>query len=80
LALGVHVAEGATVEAGLAQWERQERPLTEYTQRVSYWYGKINDLPPFLRTPMMLWCGRWKWVVGLRQKPANHNPTGYIPA
>lgn len=80
LALAVHVSEAADVESGLAEWERRERPLTEYTQRVSYWYGKINELPSALRTPLMLWCGKSKWVVGLRQKPANHNPTGYIPA
>lgn len=80
LALGVIVSEARDVESGLADWERRERPLVDYTQKVSYWYGKINDLPPRLRTPAILLCGRSKWIVGIRQRPANHNPTGYVPA
>lgn len=32
LSLAVTVAEAASVEEGLAQWEARERPLTEYTQ------------------------------------------------
>jgi 2-polyprenyl-6-methoxyphenol hydroxylase-like FAD-dependent oxidoreductase len=79
LALAVHVSEARTVEEGLATWERVERPLTDYTQRVSYWYGRINDVPAVLRAPLMIACGRSRWIVGLRQKPANHNPTGYVP-
>lgn len=78
LALGVTVAEAATVEEGLKRWEEVERPLTDYTQRVSYWYGRINDLPSWLRTPAIILCGRVKWIVALRQKPANHNPTGWV--
>ena len=27
----------------------------------------------------MIACGRSSWIVGLRQKPANHIPTGYAP-
>src|SRR5258708_358806 len=49
LALAVCVAEARTVEEGLAEWERRQRPITEYTQRVSYWYGRMNDLPPLIR-------------------------------
>lgn len=77
LALGATVGEAKSVDEGLARWERIERPLTDYTQRVSYWYGRINDLPGWLRTPTILICGRVRWIVALRQKPANHNPTGW---
>ncbi|RVT91588.1 FAD-dependent monooxygenase [Rhodovarius crocodyli] len=79
LALAVHVTEAKTVEEGLATWERVERPLTDYTQRISNWYGRINDVPAFMRAPLMVACGKSKWIVGLRQKPANHTPTGYVP-
>ncbi|WP_149537833.1 FAD-dependent oxidoreductase [Siccirubricoccus phaeus] len=79
LALAVWVSEARTVEEGLVTWEAKERPLTDYTQRVSYWYGRINDVPSFMRAPLMIACGKSKWIVGLRQKPANHIPTGYVP-
>ena len=79
LALAVHVTAAPTVEEGLTNWEQVERPLTDYTQRVSYWYGRINAVPPLLRAPLMMACGRSKWIVGIRQRPANHNPTGYVP-
>jgi 2-polyprenyl-6-methoxyphenol hydroxylase-like FAD-dependent oxidoreductase len=79
LALAVWVSEARTVEEGLATWEAKERPLTDYTQRVSYWYGRISDVPPALRAPLMIACGKSQWIVGLRQKPANHIPTGYTP-
>lgn len=79
LSLAVYVSQARTVEEGLAEWERQERPLTDYTQRVSYWYGRMSDMPPWLRAPLMIACGRSKWIVGLRQRPANHNPVGYAP-
>jgi len=80
LALGVRVAEAPSIEEGLRQWERIERPLTDYTQRVSYYYGRMNDLPGWLRTPAITFCGRVKWIVALRQRPANHNPTGWVQA
>ena len=78
LALGATVAQAATVEDGLRRWEEVERPLTDYTQRISYYYGLINDLPGWLRTPAIVLCGRVRWIVALRQRPANHNPTGWV--
>ena len=79
LALAVCVADAQSVEAGLADWEARQRPLTEYTQRVSYWYGRMNDLPSPVRARLMQWCGRSRFLIGLRQKPANHEPLGYVP-
>jgi 2-polyprenyl-6-methoxyphenol hydroxylase-like FAD-dependent oxidoreductase len=78
LALGATVADSASVEEGLRRWEKIERPLTDYTQRVAYYYGRLNDLPGWLRTPAITICGRVKWIVALRQRPANHNPTGWV--
>lgn len=77
LALAVHVSESRTVEEGLARWETRERPLSEYTQRVSSWYGKLTDLPPGVRASVMRLLGRSKLAVGLRQRPAHHIPLGY---
>ncbi|MFI4986746.1 MAG: FAD-dependent oxidoreductase [Alphaproteobacteria bacterium] len=77
LALGVIVSEEGSVEERLADWEKRERPLTDYTQKVSYWYGRMNELPGWLRGPLIDLCGRSTWIVGLRQKPAHHIPTGY---
>lgn len=78
LALAATVSEAATVEEGLRRWEKVERPLTDYTQRISYYYGRINDLPGWLRSPAITLCGRIRWIVALRQRPANHNPTGWV--
>lgn len=80
LSLAVYVSEARTVEEGLAEWKRRERPLTDYTQRVSYWSGRMSDIPAWLRAPLMIACGRSKRIVGLRQRPANHHPVGYEPA
>lgn len=77
LALGATVASAGSIEEGLRRWEQVERPLTDYTQRVSYWYGRINDLPGWLRTPVIKLCGQVRWIVAIRQRPANHNPTGW---
>lgn len=79
LALSVFVANGRTVEEGLAEWEKNQRPITEYTQSVSYWYGRLNDVPPLFRGQLMKLSGRWKWLVNLRQRPANIDPIGYSP-
>jgi 2-polyprenyl-6-methoxyphenol hydroxylase-like FAD-dependent oxidoreductase len=78
LALAVCVSQARTVEGGLAEWERRQRPITEYTQRVSYWYGRMNDLPPLIRAQLIKWCGRSKWLVNIRQRPANLDPLGYV--
>jgi 2-polyprenyl-6-methoxyphenol hydroxylase-like FAD-dependent oxidoreductase len=77
LSLAVYVSQARTVEEGLDQWERSERPLTEYTQRVSYWYGEMNRLPSKLRAGFMRLCQQSPRLMGLRQRPARHAPVGY---
>jgi 2-polyprenyl-6-methoxyphenol hydroxylase-like FAD-dependent oxidoreductase len=79
LSLAAILSEARDVAEGLAEWERRERPLSDYTQRVSYWYGRMNDLPTPLRNAFIKYGGRSKWLVGLRQRPAEHIPTGYLP-
>ncbi|WP_157000860.1 FAD-dependent oxidoreductase [Agromyces laixinhei] len=76
LALAEHVSRHENVALGLAEWDRTERGLTDHSQRVSWWYGKLNGLPSALREAGLKLAGRSKWVIGLRQRPALHVPTG----
>ena len=76
LALAVALEGAASVEDGLADWERTERPLTEHTQRVSALYSRVTTMPPLLRAAVLAWAGRSKWVTGQRMRTALHVPTG----
>lgn len=76
LALAEHVSRGSFVESALAGWNSAERKLTDHSQRVAWWYGKMNLLPPGLRAAGLKLAGRSNWVIGLRQRPALHIPTG----
>jgi 2-polyprenyl-6-methoxyphenol hydroxylase-like FAD-dependent oxidoreductase len=35
---------------GISAWEMQERPFTEWVQRIAYWYGQLAFLPASART------------------------------
>jgi 2-polyprenyl-6-methoxyphenol hydroxylase-like FAD-dependent oxidoreductase len=76
LSLAVYLERNADVPAALATWERNERPITEHAQRVSYLLGLPTTWPPFLRTVALGWAGRSKWVIRQRTKTALHRPTG----
>jgi 2-polyprenyl-6-methoxyphenol hydroxylase-like FAD-dependent oxidoreductase len=60
----------------LDAWERQERPLTDHTQRMSYFLGLPTTWPPALRALCFKLAGRSKWVVKQRTLTARHKPTG----
>jgi 2-polyprenyl-6-methoxyphenol hydroxylase-like FAD-dependent oxidoreductase len=79
LSLAVYLERNADVSAALATWERNERPITEHTQRMSYLLGLPTTWPPFLRTLALAWTGRSKWLVAQRTKTALHRPTGTAP-
>jgi 2-polyprenyl-6-methoxyphenol hydroxylase-like FAD-dependent oxidoreductase len=76
LALAVHLDRVSDVSAALETWERNERPLTEHTQRISYWLGLPTTWPPKLRTLTLGIAGRSKWLVRQRTRTALHQPTG----
>ena len=76
LSLAVHVTGAPTIEEGLALWERKERPLTDHTQLVAAIYGRLTTWPGPIRTPILRLGGSSKWVMGHRQRAANHVPTG----
>ena len=79
LSLAVHLERHADVSAALAAWEKNERPITEHAQRISYLLGLPTTWPPLLRTIALGWAGRSKWLVRQRTKTALHQPTGTAP-
>jgi 2-polyprenyl-6-methoxyphenol hydroxylase-like FAD-dependent oxidoreductase len=76
LSLAVYASSDMPIEQAMTQWERRERPLSERTQSISYWYGKLNDLPQALRHRLIKASARLAWSIRLRQQTANHIPTG----
>jgi len=76
LSLAVYLERDGDIGAALASWERNERPLTEHTQRISYWLGLPTTWPPALRAAALGIAGRSKWLVRQRTRTALHRPTG----
>ena len=76
LSLAVYLERNAEVAAALDTWERNERPITEHAQRMSYLLGLPATWPPLLQAMALGWAGRSKWVVRQRTKTALHRPTG----
>jgi 2-polyprenyl-6-methoxyphenol hydroxylase-like FAD-dependent oxidoreductase len=76
LSLAVYLERENDVAAALDTWEREERPLTEHTQRISYYLGLPTTWPPVLRAAALGIAGRSKWLVRQRTRTALHRPTG----
>jgi 2-polyprenyl-6-methoxyphenol hydroxylase-like FAD-dependent oxidoreductase len=76
LSLAVYLERGGDVVAALEMWERQERPITEHTQRISYLLGLPTTWPPALRAAALGIAGRSKWLTAQRTRTALHRPTG----
>jgi 2-polyprenyl-6-methoxyphenol hydroxylase-like FAD-dependent oxidoreductase len=76
LSLAVHLDREPDVSAALATWERQERPLTDHTQRISVLLGLPTTWPPRLRALALSLAGRSKWLTRQRTRTALHRPTG----
>jgi 2-polyprenyl-6-methoxyphenol hydroxylase-like FAD-dependent oxidoreductase len=76
LSLAVYLERTSDVAAALEAWEREERPLTEHTQRISYFLGLPTTWPPALRAAALGIAGRSKWLVRQRTRTALHRPTG----
>ena len=79
LSLAVYLDREAHVPAALATWERNERPVTEHAQRISYLLGLPTTWPPVLRAIALGVAGRSKWLVRQRTRTALHRPTGTTP-
>jgi 2-polyprenyl-6-methoxyphenol hydroxylase-like FAD-dependent oxidoreductase len=76
LSLAVYLEREGDVAAALGTWEREERPITEHTQRTSYILGLPTTWPPALRAAALGIAGRSKWLVRQRTRTALHRPTG----
>jgi 2-polyprenyl-6-methoxyphenol hydroxylase-like FAD-dependent oxidoreductase len=76
LSLAVHLDRHADLPSALAAWERNERPLTEHTQRISVLLGLPTTWPSPLRRLFFRWAGQSKWMVRQRTRTASHRPTG----
>jgi 2-polyprenyl-6-methoxyphenol hydroxylase-like FAD-dependent oxidoreductase len=76
LALAVHLDGAADVPAALACWEREERPLTEHTQRMSVFFGMATTWPPPLQRLFFYLTGRSRRIAEMRTRTARHRPTG----
>jgi 2-polyprenyl-6-methoxyphenol hydroxylase-like FAD-dependent oxidoreductase len=76
LSLAVYLQREDDVATALATWEQRERPLTEHTQRISYFLGLPTTWPPALRTFTLGMIGRSKWLTAQRTRTALHRPTG----
>lgn len=76
LSLAVYLEREADITAALQSWERNERPITEHTQRISYWLGLPTTWPPALRAAALGLAGRSKWLTAQRTRTAMHRPTG----
>jgi 2-polyprenyl-6-methoxyphenol hydroxylase-like FAD-dependent oxidoreductase len=76
LSLAVYLEREAEIAPALQTWERNERPLTEHTQRISYWLGLPTTWPPALRAAALGLAGRSKWLTAQRTRTALHRPTG----
>jgi 2-polyprenyl-6-methoxyphenol hydroxylase-like FAD-dependent oxidoreductase len=80
LSLAVYLDRHDEISAALEAWERDERPLTDHTQRVSVLLGVPTTWPPLLRTLTLGLAGKSKWVVKQRTRTAHHRPTGTAAA
>jgi 2-polyprenyl-6-methoxyphenol hydroxylase-like FAD-dependent oxidoreductase len=76
LSLAVYLEREADTAKALDVWERNERPLTDHTQRISYWLGLPTTWPPALRAAALGLAGRSKWLTAQRTRTALHRPTG----
>ena len=76
LSLAVLVSEAPSIEEGLRHWEAAERPLTEHTQMVAGLWGSLTTWPAMIRTPILKYGARSKWLMRHRQRAAHHVPTG----
>jgi 2-polyprenyl-6-methoxyphenol hydroxylase-like FAD-dependent oxidoreductase len=76
LSIAVYLERDSDIAAALETWERNERPLTDHTQRISYVLGLPTTWPSALRAAALGLAGRSKWLTAQRTRTALHRPTG----
>ena len=76
LSLAVFLDRHERVQEGLIEWEKQERPLTDHSQRISRLFGMPTFWPAPMRTFFYSVAAQSKWLTAQRTKTARHVPTG----
>jgi 2-polyprenyl-6-methoxyphenol hydroxylase-like FAD-dependent oxidoreductase len=76
LSLAFYLDRERDVSEALSIWERNERPITDHTQRISVLLGLPTTWPPPLRALALSIAGRSKWLIRQRTRTALHRPTG----
>jgi 2-polyprenyl-6-methoxyphenol hydroxylase-like FAD-dependent oxidoreductase len=76
LSLAVNLDRETNIVRALKVWERDERAITDHTQRWSWLLGLPTTWPPALRARTLSLAGRSKWLVAQRTRTALHRPTG----
>ncbi len=64
----------SSVEQALVAWEREEKPLTEHTQRISVLMGMPTTWPTFMRNAFYKLASRSKWMARQRSRIVNYWP------
>ncbi|MEA2949296.1 MAG: hypothetical protein QOI40_4626 [Alphaproteobacteria bacterium] len=80
LGLAVAVQDAPSLQSAFDQWERNERPLTEHTQRWTRIYGMTMLLPEMLKRASIRVERQIPWIAAQYARTANHLPTGCAPA
>ena len=75
LGLAEALRQASTLELGLDEWERRERPLTEHTQLWTRIYGATMFLPKPLKKISIL-VEKIPWVAAQYVRTTSHVPTG----
>src|SRR4029077_4677743 len=76
LGIAIHLDRTGDVASALETWERDERSLTEHTQRISVFLGLPTTWPAFLPRALLSLAGRSKWLTRQRTRTALHKPLG----
>jgi 2-polyprenyl-6-methoxyphenol hydroxylase-like FAD-dependent oxidoreductase len=76
LSLAYYLDRHKDIGEALAVWEKNERPITEHTQRISVFLGLPTTWPTPLRRAFISLAGKSKWMIAQRTKTARHVPTG----
>jgi len=74
--LAVALESNNDLQVGLALWERNERPITEYAQRWSRLYGAVTLWPERLRNVIFGMTERSSWLRSRLERTARYVPTG----
>jgi 2-polyprenyl-6-methoxyphenol hydroxylase-like FAD-dependent oxidoreductase len=76
LSIAHYLDRHRSIEEALKEWETQERPLVEHTQRMSSFLSAVTFWPEVLRNTFFSLAGRSQWFSAQRWRTARHAPTG----